>query len=35
MGRISKLQDILNEKLDTRTAWQKVKLARMIERPTL
>lgn len=34
MGRISKLQDILNEKLDTRTAWQKVKLARMIERPT-
>ncbi|WP_446898099.1 acetyl-CoA carboxylase carboxyltransferase subunit alpha [Clostridium sp. LBM24168] len=34
MEKIGKLQKILNEKLDNKTAWQKVTLARMIERPT-
>lgn len=34
MEKIGKLQKILNEKLDNKTAWQRVTLARMIERPT-
>ncbi|MCH3965574.1 MAG: acetyl-CoA carboxylase carboxyltransferase subunit alpha [Clostridium sp.] len=34
MEKIGKLQKILNQKFDSRTAWQRVTLARMIERPT-
>lgn len=34
MEKIEKLQKMINKKLDNKTAWQKVKIARMIERPT-
>lgn len=33
MEKIGKLQKILNNKFDNKTAWQKVNVARMIERP--
>lgn len=34
MEKIEKFQKMLNKKFDNKTAWQRVKLARMIERPT-
>jgi acetyl-CoA carboxylase carboxyl transferase subunit alpha len=34
MEKLEKVQRILNKKLDNKTAWEKLSLARMIERPT-
>lgn len=34
MEKLGKVQKILNKKLDSKGAWKKVSLARMIERPT-
>lgn len=34
MEKLEKVQRILNKKLDNKTAWERLSLARMIERPT-
>ncbi len=34
MEKLEKVQRILNKKLDNKTAWEKLCLARMVERPT-